>query len=130
MKILLRSIYEKPLVIFYLLGMLIAISVFPDQAEEMFITAAPHEDAINPAPLAGGRAADTDRIRQTLESAVVKQRLMDLGLTPGEAMARINALSDSQIHQFASRLDSLQAGGHHGHLVVVLLLVIIILLLI
>ncbi len=130
MKILLRSVYEKPLVIFCLLGTLIAVSAFPGRAEAMFITSAPREDAVNPAQTAGDRAEDIARIRETLESAVVKQRLMDLGLSSDEAMSRISKLSDGQIHQFASRLDSLQAGGHRGHLVVVLLLVIIILLLI
>ncbi len=130
MKILLRSVYEKPFVIFCLLGTLIAVSAFPGRAEAMFITSAPREDAVNPAQKAGDRAADIARIRETLESAVIKQRLMDLGLSSDEAMSRISKLSDGQIHQFASRLDSLQAGGHRGHLVVVLLLVIIILLLI
>ncbi len=130
MKIVRRSVSVKPLVIVYLLGTLISISAFPDQAVAMFITSTPHEDAVNPAQQAGDRAADMTTIRKTLESTVVKQRLMDLGLSPDEAMARIRKLSDDQIHQFASRLDSLQAGGHRGHLVVVLLLVIIILLLI
>jgi hypothetical protein len=71
------------------------------------------------------------RIQVVIESKVVRQKLMDLGLSSEEAMARINKLSDEQVHQFASRLDSLQAGGVGGSvLIIVLLLVVIILLLI
>lgn len=60
------------------------------------------------------RQADTASIQKTLESAVVKQRLMDFGLSSEEAMARINNLSDEQVHRFASRLDALQAGADGG----------------
>ncbi len=51
------------------------------------------------------------RIQLVLESRVVRQKLMDLGLYSEEAMARVNKLSGEQVHQFASQLDSLQAGG-------------------
>jgi hypothetical protein len=57
------------------------------------------------------RKADMATIQKTLESTVVKQRLMDYGLSPDEAMARINKLSDEQVHQFAAQLNSLQAGA-------------------
>ncbi len=130
MKFRLRMFNRKLIVTVCLLGTLTAVTAFPGRAEAMFITGTPHEDALRQTQPAGERAADIDSIRKTLESAVVRQRLMDLGLSPDEAMARINRLSDDQIHQFASRLDSLQAGGHHGHFVVVLLLIIVILLLI
>jgi hypothetical protein len=50
-------------------------------------------------------------MQKTLESAVVKQRLKDFGLSTEETMARINVLSDEQLHQFAAHLDSVQAGA-------------------
>jgi hypothetical protein len=72
------------------------------------------------------RKADTAVIQKTLESTVVKQRLMDYGLSPDKAMAGVNKLSDEQVHQFASRLDSLQAGADGVDALIFLLLVAII----
>ena len=57
------------------------------------------------------RQSDIIAIQKTLESSIVKQRLMDYGLSPEEAMARINRLSDNEVHQFAGNLDSLEAGA-------------------
>ncbi|MHB8845698.1 MAG: PA2779 family protein [Nitrospirota bacterium] len=57
------------------------------------------------------RQADLGSIQKTLESTVVKQRLLDLGLSSEEAMARISALSDEQTHTLAANLDSVQAGA-------------------
>ncbi|HSA78956.1 MAG TPA: PA2779 family protein, partial [Nitrospirota bacterium] len=112
-------------------GALIAISSLTGRAEAMFVPATPQRDTVSPAQTPGNRAVDMARIQVVLESKVVRQKLMDLGLSSEEAMARINKLSDEQVHQFASRLDSLQAGGVGGSgLIIVLLLVIIILLLI
>src|SRR5574337_180035 len=60
------------------------------------------------------RQDDMRMIQKTLESALIKQRLVDSGLSSEEAMKRINTLSDGQIHQLASRLEALQAGGDDG----------------
>ena len=79
---------------------------------------------------ASSRQADIDAIQKTLESTVVKQRLTELGLSSGEALARVNMLSDEQIHQVASNLDSLQAGGDGVGLLIFLLLVALIVVLI
>jgi hypothetical protein len=73
------------------------------------------------------RQADMASIQKTLESTIVKQRLMDYGLSSEEAMARINKLSDEQVHQFASQLDSLQAGADDGVDALVFLLLVAIL---
>jgi len=131
MKFILRALNVKLSIAVYLIVALIAISSFPWRAEAMFVPAAPQKDAVSPAQTLGNRAVDMARIQVVLESKVVRQKLMDLGLSSEEAMVRINKLSDDQVHQFASRLDSLQAGGVGGSgLIIVLLLVIIILLLI
>ncbi len=71
------------------------------------------------------RQADMAAIQKALESTVLKQRLMDYGLSPEEARARINQLSDEQVHQFASRLDAVQAGADGVDALVFLLLVAI-----
>ncbi len=75
---------------------------------------------------ASSRQTDMDAIQKTLESTVVKQRLTDLGLSSGEALVRVDTLSDEQIHQLAANLDSLQAGGESFGLLIFLLLVAII----
>jgi len=72
------------------------------------------------------RQADLGAIQKTLESTVVKQRLMDVGLSPEEALARINGLSDEQTHTLAANLDSLQAGADGVGALVFLLVVAII----
>ena len=79
---------------------------------------------------ASSRQADMDAIQKTLESTAVKQRLTELGLSSGEALARVNMLSDEQIHQVASNLDSLQAGGDGVGLLIFLLLVALIVVLV
>ncbi len=98
----------------YLVFAVMLISL-PAQGWAMFIPAGQGEAV---------RQADLRAVQKTLESTVVKQRLMDYGLSPEEAMARINALSDEQIHQFASQLESLQAGADDGVGVVIFLLLV------
>ena len=89
----------------------------PAQGWAMFIPA----NQASPA-----RQADLSSIQKTLESTVVKQRLMDFGLSSEEALARINRLSDDQTHKIAANLDSLQAGADGVGALVFLLLVAII----
>ena len=99
----------------YLVFAMVLIS-FPAQGWAMFLPAGP-----------GNSVQQTDRatVQKALESAVIRQRLMDLGLSPQEAMARINRLSNGQIHDFALRLNSLQAGGDGVDALIFLLLVAI-----
>jgi hypothetical protein len=79
-----------------------------------------------PAGHAETRSADLARVQATLESSVVKQRLLDYGLTAEETTKRLEALSDERIHQFAAHLDAVQAGGDALSDVVVILLVVVI----
>lgn len=94
------------LVSLYLVFAMVLIS-FPGQGWAMFL---PVDQG------ATTRQADMTSIQKSLESTTIKQRLMDFGLSPQEAAARINTLSDKQVHQFASELDSLQAGGNDAAL--------------
>jgi hypothetical protein len=99
----------------YLVFAMVLITL-PAQGWAMFISSAGADTV---------RKVDTATIQKTLESAVVKQRLMDYGLSPDEAMARVNKLSDEQVHQFAAQLNSLQAGADGVDAVVFVLLVVI-----
>jgi hypothetical protein len=130
MKTMLRAFYAKPLVI-YLITAVLALTAFSGPAEAMFVKAVPHQGASGSPAVSTGRTADLARIQVTLESKVVQQKLMDYGLTPEETMARINNLSDEQIHQLATNTDALQAGGDGvGMLVGLIVLAILVVVLI
>ena len=73
------------------------------------------------------RSADLATIQAALESTIVRQRLIDHGLTPEEASARISSLSDEELHRFAANIDAIQAGGSLlGDVVVVLLIIVLV----
>lgn len=99
----------------------IVVLTLPSQSWAMFI---PTAESVST------RQADMVTIQKTLESQVIKQRLMDYGLSSEEAMARISRLSDAQTHQLAQNLDSVQAGADGLGAVVFVLVVAIIVVLI
>ena len=80
-----------------------------------------------PAGRAEARSTDLAKVQSALESSVVRQRLLDYGLTPDETIKRLGALSDEQVHQFAAHMDAVQAGGDVlGDVIVILLIVVIV----
>lgn len=126
MKGILPVFYAKRLPV-YLVVALIAVSFIAGTGEAMFVPAAPQTRST---PLLD-RAADLAKIQRTLESKALQQRLMNYGLSPANALAKINGLSDEQIHRFAANIDALQAGGiRDSNLIIILLLIILILVLI
>jgi len=76
------------------------------------------------------READINKIQRVLESRMVSQRLSELGLSMDEINSRLNDLSDADMHQFATRLDSLMPGGVDVAITIMALLVITILVLV
>lgn len=114
-----RKTYFK-LISAYLIFAMALIS-FPAQGWALFIQNS-ETDVV--------RKADAATIQKTLESTMLKQRLIDYGLSPDEAMTRINRLSNDQLHQFAAQLNSLQAGADGVDSLVFLLLVAILVVLI
>ena len=128
MKTMLRSFYARSLAV-YLIAALIAISSFTAPAEAMFLSSAPSQDAAARPQASFDRAADLARVQAVLESRIIQQKLIDYGLSSSEAKARVNGLSDQQLHELATRTDSVQAGGDPADLffglVVVALLVVV-----
>lgn len=56
---------------------------------------------------------------------------MDYGLSPEEAINKVNSMSDEQVHQLAANLDSVQAGGDVvGSIASLLIIVLLVVLLI
>ncbi len=104
----LRTGYAKVLAS-YLAAALLALSTLAGAAEAMFLETGRQAGAS--AALTEERAADLAAIQASLEQKTVKQRLMDYGLTPDEALAKLQGLSDQDLHQFAANLNAVQAGG-------------------
>ena len=73
------------------------------------------------------RSSDVQKIQRFLELKMVRERLKELGLSPDEIQARLNQISDPQIHQLALKLDDLKVAGDDFLGVIILLLVITIL---
>jgi uncharacterized membrane protein YjjP (DUF1212 family) len=60
------------------------------------------------------RAADMENIQRVLELKAVSGKLESMGLTMSEIKSRLDRLSDQDLHQFASRINSLAPGGDCG----------------
>ncbi|MFO7983813.1 MAG: PA2779 family protein [Desulfuromonadales bacterium] len=76
------------------------------------------------------RAQELETVRQTLERDIVVQRLADYGYSKAEVMAKIQTLSDEQLHQIASVSDNLAEGGDGLGVVVTLLVIVLLVVLI
>lgn len=124
MKRIFTAVYAKPLSS-CLVATLIALCAVPGPVEAMHLPAAP-QTRTEATPIAD-RTADLARIQKVLESKAIQQRLMDYGLSSEEAAAKINGLSNEQIHLVSSKIDALQAGGMRSNdLIIVLLIVLLI----
>jgi hypothetical protein len=110
-----KKTFFKMLCLYLVFAMLLL--TLPAQGWAMFIS---------PDQASTVRQADLGAIQKTLESTVVKQRLVDMGLSSEEALARINMLSNEQTHTLAANLDSVQAGADGLDALVFLLVVAII----
>ncbi len=71
------------------------------------------------------RAADIEKVQKVLEIKMVSERLSQLGFTSDEIKARLNGMSDEQIHQLAQTLDDLKVGGDLGWGIVFILVIVI-----
>jgi len=133
MKRMLTACYARPLAS-YLIAALLAISTLAGPADAMHLPSPSDTPHAGQNALSAERAADIAKIQKVLETKELQQRLLDYGLTPEETAARIDKLSDEQLHRFASNLDSVQAGGDIlgfvlGVVIIALLVVLIIYLL-
>ena len=52
-----------------------------------------------------------DQVKSFLERAEVRAELESLGVEPGAALARVDALSDEEVAALTGRLEQLPAGG-------------------
>jgi hypothetical protein len=56
------------------------------------------------------RATDMGKVQLFLEQKIVLQKLADYGVTPEEAMAKVRAMSDRDLHRLASLTDRVAEG--------------------
>ena len=119
------SIFSQ-LVIWTLVITTFAMGAFPPDTQAML---APPVSSSGDTLLIATRSVDLQRVQTILESKMIQQRLEELGLTPEEINARLSQLSDAQLHQLATQLDSLMPGGNGlGVLIVVLAIAVLALL--
>ena len=115
--------FSRPIV-FLVVFALLSPSVPPRPAEAAMVTT---EAAVNPA---AELESDRAQVRAFLERDDVRAQMASYGLTPEEAIARVDSLTDREIALVAGKLDALPAGGYAHVIYLVLGIVGIVLLLI
>jgi hypothetical protein len=88
------------------------------------------ESQLSGGPVVSQRTADIETVRQALEHELVAQRLADYGFSTQEVDARLQTMSDAQLHQLASASDTLAEGGDGLGVVVTLLVIVLLVVLI
>ncbi|MEE8185170.1 MAG: PA2779 family protein [Thermodesulfobacteriota bacterium] len=120
MKTFKRVICMKPIAIYLAVAFLIMTSI---PADSLAYVIQPREEV-------SSRAGNIAKIQRVLEIKMVSQRLSELGLSIDEIRSRLDRLSDTEMHSFASRLDTLYAGGSAIGVIMGLLVIAILLLVI
>lgn len=87
------------------------------------------EAGFAPSQPGSSRAEDVAKIQKVLEMKVITENLEKMGYSKAEVEARLAGMTDQQIHQMASQIDEVRAGGD-GLGVIIGILVIIILVLV
>jgi len=77
---------------------------------------------------AGSRVEDMAKVQAFLENKVVIQKLVDYGVSPAEAMAKVESMSAQDLHRLASLTDRAAAGTSDalGFLIGLAILIILI----
>ena len=77
---------------------------------------------------AGSRVEDMAKVQAFLENKVVVQKLVDYGVSPAEAMAKVKEMNAQDLHRLASLTDRAAAGTSDalGFLIGLAILVILV----
>jgi hypothetical protein len=79
---------------------------------------------------AESRVEDMAKVQAFLENKVVVQKLVDYGVTPAEAMAKVEAMSAQDLHRIASLTDRAAVGADSSGIGLLIGLAILIILVI
>ena len=123
MKRLLRMPVFTPLLIWALIGLTFWLGWHQSESWAMLAPAVTSEIGADAA-----RTADLQTVQHVLESKVIQQRLLDLGLTAEEAQARLATLSSEELHQLAMQLDAVMPGGDPSGVGIVIAVIVIVIL--
>ena len=124
MRKMMRTMIFLQVVVWTVAMTTLVTGVFPPDVQAML---APPSATASELGTGLDRAADLQKVQSVLETKVVSQRLADYGLNQEEISARVNQLSDAQLHQMASQIDAMIPAGDGGLGIVIALLVIAIL---
>jgi hypothetical protein len=61
-----------------------------------------------------GAPGDRSAVLQVLGRAEVAQQLQSLGIAQQDAVERVNAMTDEEVHSLRGEIDSLPAGANHS----------------
>jgi hypothetical protein len=76
------------------------------------------------------RSEDLGKIQSFLENKIVVQKLVDYGVSPEEAKAKVEAMSTQDLHRLASLTDRVAAGTDSGIGILIGIAVLIILIIV
>jgi hypothetical protein len=79
---------------------------------------------------AGSRVEDMAKVQAFLENKVVVQKLVDYGVSPAEAMAKVQTMSAQDLHRLASLTDRAAVGADGGVLWFLISLAVLVILVI
>jgi hypothetical protein len=79
---------------------------------------------------AGSRVEEMAKVQSFLENKVVVQKLVDYGVSPAEAMAKVKAMSAQDLHRLASLTDRAAAGTDSALGVLIGLAILVILIIV
>ena len=108
MEVVRKRIY-RVLIIFIVLVSFTPVSLISKSAQ----SAVADSQMILPGGKASLREIDAEKVRTMLENKIVVERLKNYGLSTEEVTAKMNRMSDAQIHQLASLSDQIPAGGFY-----------------
>jgi len=79
---------------------------------------------------AKARSEDLSKIQSFLENKIVVQKLVDYGVSPEEAKAKVEAMSAQELHRLASLTDRAAAGTDSGIGILIGLAILVILIIV
>lgn len=99
-----------------------------------WMSAAPASAALAPARTASAaamaaRTADLNTVRAFLEQKQVSERLAGFGLSQAEVQARLDNLTDQEVHHVATQIEQQNPAGDGGGVLVTVLVIGILVLL-
>jgi hypothetical protein len=119
---LIRNKFYRVLVIAVILGSFTPVSLISKSAEGAMVAS----QMISPGGETSARDIDEGKVRRMLENKIVAERLKSYGLSKEEVIAKMDKMSDEQVHQLAALSDRIPAGGDGAATAAVIVLVVFI----